>query len=373
MKKKTVILYIVSFVIVMCLPHLLFAACRNFVDTANYENRSLYEAPVIGQTPYKDLPSSFESFYNDRLPFRNQLIALNNSIGYFVFGATTGDRVMIGKDGWLFIEDKNQGNAVTNYNGKDTINDEELAALAENLVRNQKIIEDAGMEFVIFVSPNKNRVYSEYMPDYMGEPATQYQLKQIIEYLRANTDLRIVYDYDEIMQAKDTLEDRGIHVYNKVDTHWNNVGAYAGAMALLKELGIDMPDIESLSFEPVENDASDLGGMLHLKDYFMDKEVNYAVSGYETNSMEELAFDEDDVISYQSQAPDARTVYVCRDSFAKAMGPYLGSQFKKVYMKHQNFYNVNDLLSVDPDVFVLETVERGAYFAFTEFNVLREE
>ena len=373
MKKRTITLYIITFVVIMCLPHLIFLVCRNLVDTTNYENRALYEAPVPGETPYKELPSTFESFYNDRLPFRNQLIALNNNIGYFIFGSTTGDRVMIGKDGWLFIEDKNQGNAVTNYNGKDTINDEELAQLAANLMRNKKIIEKAGMEFVIFVSPNKNRVYSEYMPDYMGKPAEQYQLKQIIEYLRANTNLRIVYDLDDIMEAKATLADRDIHVYNKVDTHWNNVGAYAGTKALLRELGIDMPDITELTITSKPNERCDLGGMLHLKDYFINKEVDYEVSGYETNSMEELEFDENDVISYTSNASDDRVVYVCRDSFAEAMGPYLGSQFKKVYMKHQNYYTVDDLEKVKPDVFVLETVERGAYFTFTAFDVLRDE
>ena len=129
MKKSVKFLYIMTFIIVMCIPHLLFLVCKNFVDTNNYENREFYAAPVIGQTPYTELSSTFESYYNDRIPFRNQLISLINNVGYFVFKDTTGDQVMIGKDGWLFIEDPLQGNAKANYLGEGCSQKMNLRAL----------------------------------------------------------------------------------------------------------------------------------------------------------------------------------------------------------------------------------------------------
>lgn len=380
MKKNIKTLYILTFVIIICLPHLFFLVCKNFVDTNNYENREFYEAPIVGQTPYTEFPDKFEQFYNDRIPFRNQLISLINGIGYFAFKDTTGNQVMIGKDGWLFIEDPMQGNAKANYLGEDLMNEDELRTLADNLLRNEQILKDSGIEFVIFVSPNKSRVYPEYMPEYMGGPAEEYQLKQILDYLRENTDLRIVYDFDDIMVGKDKLkgkrageldvENPDIHVYNKVDTHWNNVGAYIGAAALLEELGISVPDITELSIEPIANSSSDLGGMLHLRNYFIDTEENYKVSGYDMHDVNEIEFDNNDVLSYTSAAPDDRTVYICRDSFGLAMAPYVGANFQKVYFKHQNYYSADNLKEVNPDVFVLETVERAARYTFESFNVL---
>ena len=368
MKKSVKFLYIMTFIIVMCIPHLLFLVCKNFVDTNNYENREFYAAPVIGQTPYTEFSSTFESYYNDRIPFRNQLISLINNVGYFVFKDTTGDQVMIGKEGWLFIEDPLQGNAKANYLGEGMLSEDELKGIANNLLGNEKVLNDNGIEFVIFVSPNKSRVYSEYMPSYMGEPAEDYQLKQILDYLSANTDLRIVYDYEELMAGKEELG--GIHLYNQVDTHWNNVGAYIGCASLMKELGVNVPDISELNIEPIPNDVSDLGGMLHMKNYFMDKEVNYKVTGYETNSVKELEFDEKDVLSYSSDAPDDRKIYIYRDSFGTAMGPYMGANFKNVYFKHQSYYSWDNLMSEKPDVFVLETVERAASHMFAKLNVL---
>ena len=374
MKKHIKLLYITTFIILICLPHLFFWLLRNHVDTANYENRPFYQAPVIGETPYDKIASTFESYYNDRIPFRNQLIAINNYLNYFLFHSTTGDQVLIGKDGWLFIEDVTQGNQLANYTGTDLLSEEELKQVADNLTANAEFIEGKGMEFVIFVSPNKSRVYSEYMPDYLGSPAEEYQLKQMIEYLEANTDLKIVYDYDAIMDTKEALSDRNIPVYHKVDTHWNYVGAYAGAKSLLEALGKEMPDIKDLTLTEIPNTEADLGGMLHMKDYFLNTEVNYQVSGYEENGVECVLDDNggNDVIAYESDAEDERTLYVYRDSFARSMGKYLGSQFANVYMRHHNTYSLSDLEEVDPDIFVFETTERGAYYEFSTFNAGKE-
>lgn len=375
MKKNITILYITTFAIFLCLPHLFFFLLKNHVDTTNYENRSFYEAPVIGETSYKDFARTFESYYNDRIPFRNQLIAMNNNLNYFLFHSTTGDQVLIGKDGWLYIADKSQGNQIANYLGKDTLKEDEIKLAADNLVANARFFEEQGIEFMIFVSPNKSRVYPEYMPDYMGEPAEFYQLKQVIEYLEANTDLKIVYDYDEIMKTKEALKEKNIPVYHKVDTHWNYVGAYAGAKALLEEgFGKKMPEVTELTFAEIPNTEADLGGMLHMKDYFMNTEINFEVTGYEENGVT-LKEDDDSeyqVIEYNSKAPDDRTLYVYRDSFAKSMGKYLGSQFKRVYMRHHNTYTYDDLMSVKPDVFVLETTERGSYYEFLTFNAKKQ-
>ena len=377
MKKTTKTLYLIAFIVIMCLPHFIFLLCRNHVDTNNYENRKLSDAPVVGTTSYTDFPAEFESFYNDRLPFRNQLIALNNNLNYFLFRSNLANRVMIGKEGWLFIEDPLQGNAKANYLGEDLLSDEELSALADNLVLNEQLLRDKGIELVIMLSPNKSRVYSEFMPDYMGEPAKDYQLKQMIDYLEKNTDLKIVYNYDALMQAKEVLGTKnsasndGIYLYHKSDTHWNNAGAYVGARELVKALGGDMPDLDLLEIEETANENCDLGMMLHMQDYFMDKEVNYSVTGYNENNVKELEFDVNDVLSYESDAPDDRCIYVCRDSFGLAMAPYLGSQFKKVYFKHQNYYSAENLEEVNPDVFVLEVAERGAYYVMSSFDAFK--
>ena len=373
MNKKIRTLYIASFIIIMCLPHVFFALLKNHVDTNNYENRPFNEAPIIGETSYTDFASKFEGFYNDHIPFRNQLITLNNYLGYFLFKSTTSEQVLIGKEGWLFIKDVNQGNEIANYTGHGLLDDELMNTLVTNVLANKEFIESKGMEFVIFVSPNKSRVYSEYMPDYLGAPAEEYQLKQMIDYLEANTDVTIVYDYDEIMDAKEVLKAKDIPVYHKVDTHWNHVGGYAGAKSLLKYFGKDMPDIDELTITPIQNTEADLAGMLHMKGYFINSEEDYEVTGFEQNDVTKEIDDNggNEVISYISDAEDKRTVYICRDSFAKNMGEYVGTQFSRVYMRHHNTYTLDDLEAVNPDIFVFETAERGAFNALSTFDARR--
>ena len=58
--------------------------------------------------------------------------------------------------------------------------------------------------------------------------------------MKKNTDLRIIFPYDQLKETKKQLKE---DLYYTTDTHWNYLGGYIGASALLKELGIDMPAI----------------------------------------------------------------------------------------------------------------------------------
>lgn len=373
MKKNIAIAYISLFAIFICAIHMIFFVCKGFVDTNNYENRPLYEMPDIKNTQVRNFAGEFDNYFNDHIPFRNQLIGFNNRINYYLFHSTTGDQVLIGKDGWLFIKDKMQGNAIANYTGEDLLNDEELERLVGNVLANKKYLEDMGIEFVVMIAPNKSRVYPEYMPNYLGQPAENYAVKQIVDYLKDNTDVRVVYDYDALIEAKNSLNAKGINLYHKADTHWNKVGAYVGASQLLKELDVNIPDVASgdIVIEEVENEEADLAGMLHMKNDFIDNESDYRINGYADSEAVLGQNDFNQVIEYTSNALDDRCVYIIRDSFATAMGEYVGSQFARVYMRHNATYTSNDLLEVMPDVVVIEVAERTAAYTLSNLSLLQ--
>lgn len=373
MKKSITIAYISLFAIFICAIHMIFFVCKGFVDTNNYENRPLYEMPDIKNTQVSEFSKAFDNYFNDHIPFRNQLIGFNNRINYYLFHSTTGDQVLIGKEGWLFIKDKMQGNAIANYTGEDLLNEEELNKLVGNVLANKKYLDDMGIEFVVMIAPNKSRVYPEYMPDYLGEPADNYAVKQIVDALTNNTDVRVVYDYDALMEAKNSLTSQGINVYHKVDTHWNKAGAYVGARQLLKELGVSIPDITSneITIEAMQNEEADLAGMLHMKNDFINEESDYSVKGYASSNVALVQNDFNEVIEYTSDAKDDRCVYMIRDSFATAMGEYVGSQFARVYMRHNASYTAADLLEVKPDVVVIEVAERSAAYTLSSLSLLK--
>lgn len=371
MKKYLSALYIGLFVLCICLSNVLYIGVRRWMDTRNYENRKLNDMPVIGECDYMDYSEQFEAYYNDHIPFRNELIELRNRIGYYGFHSTFDERVLAGKQGWLYLSDKNQGNTIDDYTGVTMLTDEELALIADNMKRCREYLDACGIEFVIMINPNKARVYSEYLPEYLGQPAKNYAAGQIVDYIRENTDIRIVYTYDELMNAKELLEGEGKLLYHKADTHWNKLGAFVATNELLTELGVDtVCDINSgMNITPCESLETDLADMLHLSQDFAADEVDYNISGYDAYNVKKVQNDFNNVYEYVSDSPDVRCIYVCRDSFATAMGDYLGANFARTYMRHYDTYSNEDLAGVMPDVFVLETVERTAAYKLMNFDI----
>ena len=347
---------LVAFLGLICFLWFFWIILEKFVDTTNYENREMSSQPRLTLDSYATYADDYESWFNDNIPFRNNLITLNTSIDFFIFNKSTNDSVIKGSDDWLFYANTSDGDPISCYQGTNLFSDEELQNIAQNCINQRNFLEKQGKEFVIFIAPNKERVYSEYMPDKYGKPAENYRALQVYDYLKENTDIRIVYPYTELMGAKAL----GRNIYYKTDTHWNEIGGYVGAAALLKELGIDLPDIfsDDIKISKAGNTAGDLAAMLNLSKQLQNTDFKYNVEGYNNHQMECLGYDFNTVFSYQAKNADSRKIYVIRDSFSTAMSQYIGSQFNESYFRHAGTYSYDDLIVQNPDIVVYEVVER---------------
>ena len=361
MKKKEAgaKILIAAFILIICLSWLWWMLLGRFVDAKNYENRKLAERPALSAENYAAFPQEYTAYFNDNVPFRSSLIKLNNRIDYFAFKRASNEHVIIGPDNWLFYDNKGDGDPIANYQGTDLYSEEELEALAENCLAQRDLLAEQGKEFVIMIAPNKERILSEYLTERYGAPAENYRALQIFRYLKEHTDLRVVYPYGELMEAKSRVSE---NIWYKTDTHWNYIGGYVGASALLKELGIEMPAVDSdeITISDGGGKAGDLAGMLNLKKELKFADHEYRLSGYDDHGVEELEWDFNGMIRYQAEGADSRTVFVIRDSFSSHMALYIGSQFNKTYLKNVKSYTPADLEETDPDVVVYETVERYA-------------
>lgn len=346
-----------AFLVTICFSWVLWLILQNFTDTTNYENRNKAECPKWTLDNYETFPEQYGDYFDDRMPFRNDLITLNSAIDYFIFHRAANDQVIVGKENWLFYNGLNDGDPIDCYQGTNILTKKELENIADNCVRQRDCLKEQGKEFIIFIAPNKERMYSEYMPEKYGKPAENYQTLQIVRYLRQNTDLKVIYPYDELMNAKNNVY--GYDIYYKTDTHWNEIGGYIGARALLRELKVEIPSIESKNVKITRdgNRAGDLAEMLDLTKQLNYVDYTYKVEGYNKHDSRQLENEE----SYEAEGADERKLYVIRDSFGKAMREYLGSQFKNTYFVHRGSYTYNDLMVKNPDVVVYETVERYAY------------
>lgn len=347
-------IWIAAFFLMLCGVPLLWAIWGKNIDYENYENRMPAEKPVFSPAQIETFPAQYEAYYNDRLPWRNQLISLNSAVEYYVFRASSNSNVIKGKEGWLFYNSYADDNPMEAYKGMRLFTQEELERIADNLSHTASLLDERGTEFVLFIAPNKERIYAEQMPDYYGEPAACYRTKQLVDYLQENTDIRVVYPYEALLRAK---EQYPWQLYYRLDTHWNYIGAYVGSMALAEELGVAMPALQTLDVTETEPTICDLADMIHLRRQ-LNSDSDYVISGYDTHHLVTDRHDLTGAYVYHCEGADERKLFMLRDSFADAMDDFVASRFNKSCMVHYSSYSHELAEEEKPDIFVYETVER---------------
>lgn len=333
-------MYLVLFITVFCMNWVWWIVWCKLTDKGvpgNDESKVAF--PKLSRDTYETFSDDFEKYWDEVLPFRKELVSLNSQIDYSVFHCSSSERVILGKNNWLFYNDVNDGDSLACYQGRRMYTENELEQIACNLENAKEYLYSLGIEFVVFIAPNKERIYYENMPDFYGIPSEDYLALQVVTYLQENTDIRVVYPYDDLMLAKDELGD-SILLFHKGDTHWNAAGGYVGSAALLKELGIEIPPIKSdeLQIKTIPSEKHDLANILQLGKNF--NEIDY------------------DIVRTDTVKEDGRVIYVCRDSFYVDMERYVAEQFKEDYVIHKALFTNRDLMDHHPDVFVYESVER---------------
>lgn len=361
MKKGIQFYYIAAFVVLLMLPVLFYRTIGNkLVDTTNYENRTLAAKPELSLQNLENYPSGFDNYFNDSLPFRNQLIFLNGLVDYKFFRTSSSNSVIVGKDGWLFYKGAqvNDEDPVSDYRGTNRYSEEELEQIKDNMLKARDELAEMGSEFVIMICPNKERVYSEYMPAVYGEKSDEGRMQQVVDYLRENTDLTVVCPYNDLLAYKDNYPD--LEFYYKYDTHWNNVGAYIGAGVLNEALDNEMPPLEGCTVNTVDSNTSfDLAKLLNLGQY-LQKDAVYTVGGYTTYSIETEKNAESTEFRFHNPNGDGKDqkLFIIGDSFSTMMAPYVACNYNDAYLNFYYNYNYEMLQKEEPDVVVYETVER---------------
>lgn len=366
LKKSVQILYLALLAVMVVLPVAFFAMIRSHVDTENYEQRTLSPLPYSQEakaegvvTTIETFPSQFEAWFNDHLPFRNQLLTLYGLAEYKGLKTSSSQSVIVGKNGWLFYKGAQVAdeNPIGDYMGTDLFTDEELQKIASNFTAARDELAARGSDFVIYIAPNKERVYSEYMPDMYGKPAEYGRMQQVVDYLNKNTDLKVVCGYEDLMLFR--KENPDTDIYYKYDTHWNNLGAYIGSERLVNTLGFDFTPLEYVEVEDRHTGNYDLSRLIHLGNVLNDC-PNYVVSGYTPHPLETVQEDDGRVFRFHTTDGTApgRKLFIIGDSFSTMMSPYLACHYQSGYMTFYYHYSHGQLLREEPSAVVYETVER---------------
>lgn len=367
MKRPVKIIYIVLFLALVIVPLPLFLVVRGQVDTTNYEERTLSPFPFTqeaeeyygGATTLDSFPTQFEDWFNDHLPFRNQLLTFQGLFDYRVLKTSSSQSVIVGKDGWLFYKGSQVAgeDPIGDYTGSNVFTEDQLETIAANFTQARDELAAEGRDFYIYIAPNKERVYSEYMPDSFGNPNEHCRMNQLVSYLQEHTDLKVICGYDALMSYKEEHPDTPL--YFQYDTHWNNLGAYVGAEPLVSALGYAYTSLDDIQVTDRETGSYDLARLIHLGNILADG-PNYTLQGYTTHPMTSSSSDDGHIFQYSTtdgQAPGGK-LFVIGDSFSTMLTPYLACHYWNSTMTFYYAYHHDMLEDAQPDAVVYETVER---------------
>lgn len=173
---------------------------------------------------------------------------------------------LFGNNGYLFHHNVNDGTSLHDYIGDNHFSQEELEAIAANLNKEKEWVEQDGSKFVLLLIPNKETMYPEWMPGYIGRADTTTREDLLAAYLRENTDIHVVYVKDTLMRNKEYFP-----LYYKTDTHANMVGSLFMVSDLLRDCyGLEIaPDMDRFEIH-LQDYVGDLGAAVKCTDRYVD-------------------------------------------------------------------------------------------------------
>jgi len=323
----------------------------------DFENRTLAEKPVFDFTQPEAFPAQYETYLNDHIPFKQQLVGLYSSILYHGFHQSADEAVLLGRDGWLFYDSakKGDGDTMRDYTGEAPYSDAEMASAAEAVRALWEICEAHDLPFAFLAAPNKSNIYGEYLPEGYTRAAVQ-RMDVLAAYLE-HSGLPFLYPKSLLLEHKG-----GEPLYYCLDSHWNERGAYLAYRELYALLyGETLPQLDELAVKQETIGKGDLSKMAQI---FGLRDTLYTV-GYRPEvtgaySKEKLSRDPFDFIIRQEGAAE-RTALMLRDSYAIALIPFLQKDYSTlVSLRYNADYDLEALIAqYQPDVVILELVERN--------------
>ena len=361
--KNKFAIILILFLCFLIMPNIIYRIFYKNFDHTNYENRTLASKPILVLTNINEYPKKYEEYFNDYLPFRNELVKLKNLNDIFVFKNIIHGGVLLGKAKWLFLKDSN---LTEKYIGIEKYNftEKELEKAKNNLIHFRDELKKKNIDFIFMVCPDKQFIYSECMPDYIKRKSTKNGTDIFVEYIKDNTDIKVVYPKEELLKYKDKYQ-----LYYKYDAHWNTLGAYIEYTQLMKSFGIYIDNIDNVDIKDFDgnqsynflgvyqyNDMAYLLSLNSLKYYNDDKTYiisNYIIKNYETNyyiSSENFSFNSK---SYKSKD----NIMIIRDSYAMNMYDYIATGFRQSEFIHIDTFKNENITECKPDIVVFQLVE----------------
>lgn len=304
------------------------------------EKRTLAEFPaLLAEEGGLNLqfPAQFEDWLDDHVGLRAFWRQGYASL-HAAMGASVSEKVIIGKDGWLYFDE-----TIADYTGVGALTEDERWQVKTVLETLDRALD---VPLTVMFVPNKSSVYPQYMPDMYPRTQEPTAAQWLLENCGA-----------DLIDVSAALTEDGL--YHKTDTHWNNYGARIGAGVLIEHLNAitgvqaEVPDpAGACSFEDYEGD---LGQMLFPQNPPEDYQLVYADAGQKYEYEGRYRTPEDLTITTSGgEAP--LKLLMLRDSFTNLLIEPVSNAYADVQYRRAMPLPLSD--AEEYDAVVLEMVER---------------
>lgn len=344
MKKIAKLLFVISFFVICMIP----IVCMGIRSGEISENRTLSEWPewTLEDGSFNcNFFEEMQTYVAEHFAFRAELVEVDSLLKYELFHSPSDEQVILGSEDWMFFDA-----TLSDYAGI-TLATDEIEQIADNLVAVCDYIEEMGKKPLIMVVPNKNSVYEEYMPSRFGKKAEVTNLTLLQESMK---EKGIPYiDAVSVLKEGKQVEETYLHQ----DTHWNNTGARMVLNAVYEALELEARHvIGAYEVQPVHE--SDLYKMLFPSDEYYEEQHIYKQENDYTyvgrvRSMDDLT------IRTLTEEGNGKRILVFRDSFGRAMIPYMGEVFDACTFNRSTPYDMSVVEDTECDYVLIEIVERN--------------
>ncbi|MCM1190388.1 MAG: hypothetical protein NC541_13975 [bacterium] len=265
-----------------------------------------------------------------------------------------GDYTILGRYNWLFY----RGNATLSYyRGTNILTEQEMADYLAVLQQLQDVCDSKGIRLCFMILPNKEEVYSEYMPTYQIK-ATPKRDELLAAYITEHSDIDFLYPLKELKAGKICYD-----TYYQYDSHWNNAGGFLGAQALYQALGMPVTAFEDWSIIQTEGAPTGLIGTGGLDPANYPEDHDYAIDYRPEVQIlqsegEQSILCATGIYRARSDCGNSQKLVLLGDSFRVAMLPYLEKDFEEICVAHRDEKAKIKQDIREADVLVVTAVER---------------
>jgi hypothetical protein len=255
-------------------------------------------------------------------------------------------KVLIGQKGWLFLT-HDTNDIINQIKGNKSLNSE---AWSQLINKRLLFFEKSNIPYYFIIAPNKECVYSQFLPNdiEISQNRPIYDLIKLYD--------KLIYPIEEIKAAN------SFDTYDKMDTHWNDYGAYVAYHQLIDRILLSQKifkiDQKDINFNKTPKIDPDLGSKIGLN---KDTTIKCKVS---LNDKIQKIYDNNikntgrHYVWQNTSIPTDLKIMFFGDSFGHKLANILKYSCKTLIYKQQPNLDFDFILEQKPDMVISEQVER---------------